>query len=221
MTFHFPPLNRGTACHTGLEVARSSMAGVWKKAILCSSGFFKTLQYGSRNSKAPKCISFLFKLNYFLGGVGVPNFETHPYCFFHVSFRKRPLMHTVDLNIYICLLWVWPAPSNSDHQDYSYIFGRRSRTKPSFDFICHRLLLGGGHTQCIVSTRFGAPDIFSIDTRLLSIGPSMALQSHPPQWKGNIRQNGSKAMVKCKEGSDGKARETTGICMTNYILYVY
>ena len=29
------------------------------------------------------------------------------------------------------IYWVWPLPSNSDHQDY-YIFSRESRTKPLF-----------------------------------------------------------------------------------------
>ena len=39
--------------------------------------------------------------------------------------------------------WVWPLPSNSDHQDY-YIFSRESRNKPLFA----TGILGRGHTQC-------------------------------------------------------------------------
>ena len=38
--------------------------------------------------------------------------------------------------------WVWPLPSNSDHQDY-YIFRRECRTKPLFA----TGILGRGHTQ--------------------------------------------------------------------------
>ena len=35
------------------------------------------------------------------------------------------------------ILWVWPPPSNSDHQDY-YIFYRESQPKPSFATITGR-----------------------------------------------------------------------------------
>ena len=47
------------------------------------------------------------------------------------------------------MIWLWPPPSSSDHQDY-YIFNRESRTKPSFA----TGILGGGHIKVSLEVPF-------------------------------------------------------------------
>lgn len=85
----------------------------------------------------------------FWGGVGFPNFETHPNCFFPKN--------AIDAWILICLLWVWPPETGTTRIVSTFL---DSRIPINYTFPLANWQGGAmlNVSQC-VTTRFDAPEV--------------------------------------------------------------
>ena len=128
----------------------------------------------------------------FWGGVGVPNFETHPNCFF----PKK----AIDAWILICLLWVWP-PETGTTRIVSTFLDSRIPIKYTFPLANWQ----GGPCSMYPSV---------LQPGLMHLRSKHGFAKPPATVEGEYQ-------AAAKQVSDWKPRETRGICMTNYIFICF